>query len=92
MTSKTTIYNRHGEPRIIKQHDSCYYTIEGPTIDIGCRGSRNENGDVTMFDPPGGPYIAVGCSMKEFGGRTIVSMIPEHTQKDYFKYTIEVEP
>ena len=83
-----TIKSRYGVDRTIISHGAGWYTMEGQSHYIRV-GSSTDGKEMTMFDPEGGPFLAIGDAFEELG--TISTLIQEpSSNKNNFKLRFEV--
>lgn len=79
--------SRYGDKRTLTDNGHGIWTITGKSH-FYRGGCHPETGEITFFDPEGGPMIAVGDNL---GFGTIVGIIIEQAPKEHFKVRLEVE-
>ena len=58
---KVSYYNRYGDNIIFEQKDNEIH-MSGFSLDY-MRTSTDNNGNITMIDPAGGPYLNIGTNL-----------------------------
>lgn len=73
--------------RKVINHGDGWYTYEGDALYY--RYSKNDDGDITYFDPENGPFLQVGGEFREYG--KISSLYIEDSPANKFKVRIQTE-